>query len=85
MAAPLLAPVIQGTGGIRKMRFSPPGWNVGKSGAVRVIYAVFPDFSVCVLAAAYAKTEQENISASDKKALKALVEEIESALKREES
>ena len=32
-------PVIAGTGGLRKLRFSPPGSGRGKSGAYRVCYA----------------------------------------------
>jgi hypothetical protein len=31
--------VIGGTGGVRKVRFAPPSWHTGKSGATRVIYA----------------------------------------------
>jgi hypothetical protein len=33
---PLGGAVVAGTGGIRKMRFRPLSWNIGKSGAVRV-------------------------------------------------
>lgn len=28
-------PVVPGTGRLRKIRFAPPSWNVGKSGAIR--------------------------------------------------
>lgn len=29
--------VVAGTGGVRKVRFAPPSWHTGKSGAARVI------------------------------------------------
>ena len=32
---------IRGAGGLRKLRFAPPRWRVGKSGAIRVIYTRF--------------------------------------------
>ena len=53
MANPTAGPVVAGTGGVRKLRFSPPSSNKGKRGAMRVLYAIFPDYSVAVLAAAY--------------------------------
>jgi len=44
MANPDAGPVMRGTGGLRKMRFAPPSWHTGKSGAVRVCYAHFPEY-----------------------------------------
>jgi len=82
MISPQQGPVIPGCGGIRKMRFSPASWHRGRRGAVRVLYAVFPDYSIAVLGAAFAKSEQENISADDRRSLKALVREIKSVLDR---
>jgi hypothetical protein len=35
---PTAFPIMQGTGGLRKMRFSPASRNVGRSGGVRVCY-----------------------------------------------
>lgn len=82
LLAPQRAPVIAGTGGVRKLRFSPPSWHRGKSGAVRVLYAVFPDHSVAVLAAAYGKSRRENITQDEKRALKRIMGEIHAALGR---
>lgn len=82
MIAPQRAPVIPGCGGIRKLRFSPASWNRGRRGAIRVLYTVFPDYSVAVLAAAFAKNEQENISIADRQSLRALVKEIKQVLDR---
>jgi len=84
MLAPQQGPVIAGTGGVRKLRFSPPSWNKGKSGGVRVLYAVFPDFSVAVLAAAYSKAEQESVTQDEKRALKLIMGEIQTALESRE-
>ena len=33
--------VMRGTGGVRKIRFAPPSWHTGKSGATRVCYILF--------------------------------------------
>lgn len=41
--------VVQGTGGLRKLRFAPPSWRSGKSGATRVIYIVFVEAAFCYL------------------------------------
>jgi hypothetical protein len=38
------APVIRGTGGLRKLRFTEPRSGRGKRGAYRVCYALFPEF-----------------------------------------
>ena len=69
------APVIRGTGGLRKLRFSPPQWNVGKSGALRVCFVYYAEFGVILLVLVYAKSRQETISEAEKKGLRALVEE----------
>lgn len=83
MLAPKGAPVIPGTGGLRKMRFVPPRWHQGKRGAMRVCYAYFPDYSVVILAAAYGKNEKEDITQRDKKAIRKLLKDIEEWLSRE--
>jgi len=38
MHRPEAGAVMQGTGGVRKLRFAPPSWHMGKSGATRVCY-----------------------------------------------
>ena len=76
---PASGPVMEGTGGIRKVRF--PIDNRGKSGSVRVCYTDFEEFEVTYLITAFAKNEQENLSASEKAVLKKLVK----ALKEEAS
>lgn len=82
MLAPQQGRVIPGTGGVRKMRFGPLSWHRGKRGAVRVLYSVFPDFSVAVLAAAYSKGKCEDFAAGDRRKLKMVIKEVQSALER---
>jgi len=77
MVDPRGGPVITGTGGARKLRFAPPDWPVGKSGALRVIYSHFEAFHVCALVLVYPKGMKENISNDDKKAIKQAIAAIE--------
>ena len=71
---PASGPVMEGTGGIRKVRF--PIENRGKSSSVRVCYTDFEEFEVTYLITAFAKNEQENLSASEKAVLKKLVKAL---------
>ena len=64
-ADPEAAPVIAGTGGLRKLRFALPGG--GKSGGVRVCYAAYLPRAV-LLFAVYAKGQQATLSATEKMA-----------------
>jgi hypothetical protein len=74
-ADPLAWPVIQGTGGCRKARAARGG--SGKSGGVRIIYFLWVAESAVYMLAVYAKSRQDNISASDKKALKKLTKMLQ--------
>src|SRR5688572_26057880 len=56
MRAPERAPLVQGTGGLRKLRFAPPRWKSGKSGAARVCYVYFREHGIVLLVMAYART-----------------------------
>ena len=68
---PEAGPVMEGTGGIRKVRF--PLENKGKSGSVRVCYTDFSDYEVTFLITAFTKKTQENFSDVEKNTLKKLV------------
>ena len=74
---PESGPVIEGTGGIRKVRF--PLQNRGKSGSVRVCYTDFAEYEVTYLITAFAKKDQENLSDDEKKALRKLVKSLRDA------
>ena len=76
----LLGSTPQGTGGLRKLRFAPERWNCGKSGAVRVCYAYFPDHWKVVLMAAYGKGEKGNLTEKEKQGIKAYIKQVESWL-----
>lgn len=71
-------PVIQGTGGLRKVRFSPERLNKGKSGAYRIIYLDLDQNEIIVLLVAYSKNDQDSLSAAEKSELKQLVELLKS-------
>jgi hypothetical protein len=82
MAGPTLHPVIAGTGGLRKIRFVPEGWHMGKRGAARACYAYYPGHSIVLLVAAYGKSEKEDITAAERKMIKRLLGEFGQALER---
>ena len=71
---PESGPVMEGTGGIRKVRF--PLKNRGKSGSVRVCYADFEEFEVTYLITAFTKAERENLTQEEKNVLKKLVKSL---------
>jgi hypothetical protein len=72
-ADPTSAPVISGTGGLRKLRFAPPAAS-GRRRWFRMCYVFFPEASVVVLVVAYAKNEQDDLSAADKKFFRQMIE-----------
>jgi len=55
--------VIQGTGGLRKMRFSLK--NKGRRGGIRVLYVDFVMYEKVYLITAYAKNIKDNLSPSE--------------------
>jgi hypothetical protein len=70
---PELGHLIQGTGGLRKVRWRLPGR--GKSGGVRVIYYwAVTDFELFMLLI-YAKSEQDDLTPGQRKVLKRIVKE----------
>jgi len=71
--------VIQGTGGIRKIRFAFE--NRGKSGSIRVIYIDFLIYEKVYLLTAYPKNEKDNLSQAERNQMKALVEKLSQSLK----
>lgn len=71
---PLNGVLIEGTGGLRKVRVAREGR--GKSGGARVIYYYHNENMPIFLVAIYAKSEQGNLSDSEKNVLKKLVEEL---------
>ena len=66
--------LIQGTGGLRKVRIARPGH--GKSGSTRVIYYYHSAHKPILLLLIYAKASQENLTSGQKTRLKKYVNEI---------
>lgn len=77
---PRIAPVIQGTGGIRKLRFSLEG--IGKRGGARILYFDYPECEWIALLYAYPKNMKDDISPSEKKILKGKVESLKAAIRK---
>lgn len=73
-ANPTKGDIIQGTGGIRKLRWSAGG--KGKSGGARVIYFYYILGKRIHLMTCYTKNVQSDISPKVKKQLKAIVDLI---------
>lgn len=74
------SPVIPGTGGLRKMRFAPAGWRVGKRGAIRVCFCWWEAFGIVLLITAYAKNEHSDLSPRAKRMFRKLIEVAEKEL-----
>ena len=74
IAAPEAAPVIQGTGGIRKLRW--PGSGRGKRGGIRAVYFWHAGPEAVYMLTAYAKAERDDLTAGDRKAMSRLVTRI---------
>ena len=63
--APESAPVMRGSGGLRKLRFAPPSMHRGKSSATRVGYAYFRSKDAIIVVALFAKSEAPNFTAAE--------------------
>lgn len=72
MANPKQGDVIQGTGGLRKIRVA--GKDKGKRGGTRVIYYYFDEKRRFYLLTIYGKNEMSDLNAEQKKQLKAFME-----------
>ncbi len=59
--------VMEGTGGVRKLRWAREGR--GKSGGVRVIYFYYNDGMPLYLLTVYGKNEKDNLSAAERNEL----------------
>jgi hypothetical protein len=63
--------IMQGTGGIRKLRWARPG--TGKSGGIRIIYFYHDTRMPLYLITMFGKSEKDNLSRSEQNILKKLV------------
>lgn len=72
---------MQGTGGLRKVRFAFE--NRGKSGSIRVVYVDFAVYEKIFLITAYPKNEKDNLSKAERNDIKKLIEALGNSLKGE--
>jgi hypothetical protein len=82
MAHPRSFPVVEGSGGLRKLRFSPTGSAHGKSGSHRACYVYYEEFGIVLLLTAYPKNKKDDLSADALKAIRRMIEEQHALLRR---
>ncbi len=68
---PLCGDLIQGTGGVRKVRIAVKG--KGKNGGVRVVYYYYNETLPLFLLIVFAKNEKDNLTKAERNALAKLV------------
>ena len=74
VSKPDAAPVLHGTGGIRKQRWA--GSGRGKRGGIRTIYFYHASPKIIYMLAAYSKADRQDLSPADKRTLSRLVAAI---------
>lgn len=82
-AAPTGAPLVKGSGGLRKARFSPVRENRGKSGSYRVGYSYVVLAGLIVLVAVWSKNQKSDLSLAEVKATAEFLKRLENGLKAE--
>lgn len=70
---PLAGAVIQGTGGLRKLRYSDPRRNKGKRGGLRIIYYWWLQGQQFWLFTLFDKDEAADLTTHERKVLKQLL------------
>jgi len=75
--------MIQGTGGLRKLRWSIPG--SGKSGGIRTLYVDFAAYEQIHMIACFKKANKENLTNAEKHSIKNLIEQIKDNLRIQRS
>jgi hypothetical protein len=73
MKNPECGDIVQGAGGVRKVRIQDRIHGRGKRGSYRVIYLDFPHLALTYLITVYPKGVKDDLSSTEKKAIKALV------------
>jgi len=76
-ANPKAGDIMEGTGGVRKLRWGRQGR--GKSGGVRVIYYVHSELMPLYLLTLFAKNERANLTKAERNELAGLVDILVSA------
>jgi hypothetical protein len=76
-AEPKAGDLIEGTGGVRKLRWAREG--MGKRGGTRVIYFFHSERIPLYLLTIFGKNEKSNLSMAERNALRVLVERLVAA------
>lgn len=79
-ANPLCGALLEGTGGLRKVRFASGG--KGKSGGVRIIYYWFSENAPIFLLDVFKKGEKDNLSKAERNDLAGLAGRLNAAYRR---
>ena len=74
MRKPDIGAVIEGTGGLRKMRFTDSRRQKGKRGGLRIIYFHWRGGGQFWLFTLYDKDEADDLTAAERKALKTMLD-----------
>lgn len=77
---PEAGPVIQGTGGLRKLRWAIK--DKGKSGGLRVVYVDFACYEKIYLISAYPKSVKDDLTDDECIEIKKLIKFLEQEAKR---
>ena len=72
---PKIGPVMQETGGLRKVRYAFEGR--GKSGSVRVLYVDFEKHERILLLNLFTKDEKENLTKAERNQIKKAMKQLE--------
>ena len=75
-ADPLRWPVVPTAGGWRKARFVPPSWKKGKSGGLRVYFAILSGHGTFLLATPFRKSVMDDLPANEKRTMAAILARI---------
>lgn len=78
---PAKGEVMQGCGGIRKVRLEAPKRGMGKRGGFRVIYLHVPEAQRIYLITIYGKDEQDDLGVEQKRQLRAIAEQTRETLR----
>lgn len=74
MTQPEAGAVVQGTDGLRKIRFARASEGIGKRSGVRVCYVYFKEHWTVLLVAAYAKNVKDDLTSKEKRAIADYIE-----------
>jgi hypothetical protein len=71
-----IAPILVGTHGLRKIRFSSELSSGGKSGGVRICYVILDQIAYVYLVTLFAKNEMDNLSKEHRNQIARLIDQL---------